>query len=69
MLVLGGILSRTIKSGVGTDDSPEVVWIEVPEPAQSASALMLLTCDIQFNIFCLALNELNELFTSSLSDH
>ena len=69
MLVLGRIISRAIGSGVGTDGSHDVVWIEGPDPAQGASALMSLTCDIPFNVCCLALNELNKLVTSSLSDH
>ena len=56
MLVLGGILLRAMGSGVGTDCSPEVVWIEGPEPAHGESELESLTCDILFNVCLLALS-------------
>ena len=80
MLVLGGIISRAIGSGVGNGGSPGIIlraigsgvgtggspedWIEGPEQTHGASALLSLTCDIPFNDCCLSLNELNKLVRS-----
>ena len=56
MLVLDGILSCAMGSGVVTDGSSEVVSIEGLDPAYGELELESLTCDIPFNACSLVLD-------------